>query len=108
MKTLSDANLKRSIVMVFFNSLISSHQSRRMMANETLNRYIFTLNKVYESEVYSMQELIQTIQYELEGSFKEKIDKKTLKRILDLLSSQDLIKIHKYKITRELNVEDSE
>lgn len=49
-----------------------------------------------------------SIQNELEYKYHEKIDKKTLKKILDLLESEELIKVHKFKVTYDDDGESSE
>lgn len=109
------SKVKEKVVVSFFKHLLSTHSSsvtktrkKRQLTMETLNRYLFTLNKIYEHEVFSQHQLMTAIQTDLESQYHEKIDKKTLKKILDLLEGESLIKIHKYRVTYDDENESSE
>lgn len=62
------------------------------MTVETINRYIFCLNKVTELGHISLVDLRNEIKNELEKNKGFEIDKKTLKRIVDKLKQDNLIK----------------
>jgi len=67
-------------------------QSRRHLTVETINRYIFCLNKVVELGHISLVDLRNDIKNELEKHKGFEIDKKTLKRIVDKLKQDNLVK----------------
>lgn len=74
--------------MQYFTSLIQdgkSSTSKRSLTVETINRYIFVLNKIIEKGNVSVVDIRNDIKYELEKNKAFEIDKKTLKRIIDLL-----------------------
>lgn len=62
-----------------------SSASRRSLTVETINRYIFCLNKVVEKGHISTIDLKKDIMDELEKGKPFEIDKKTLKKIVDNL-----------------------
>ena len=62
------------------------------MTVETINRYIFCLNKVTGNGHISLVDLRNDIKNELEKHKGFEIDKKTLKRIIDKLKKDNLVK----------------
>lgn len=97
----TDQYNKEKIVIEYFKYLIP--KQKRQITRETVNRYIFSLNKIWEMEqnnhkVLSMLDLKESFEKELECVYDWKIDKKTLRFILETLQEDGLIKIHQYKI----------
>ena len=66
--------------------------SRRQQTAEDINRYIFCLNKVVENGHISLVDLRNEIKNDLEKSKGYEIDKKTLKRIVEKLKKDRLVK----------------
>lgn len=65
--------------------------SRRSFAVETINRYIFCLNKVVECGVISSIDLQNSISEVLEKEKPFEIDKRTLKNIVEKLEHDNLV-----------------
>ena len=95
------------IVKEFFVRLIQGGAPSQMrtptrhLTIETINRYIFTLNVVQESERghISEVELRKRIKMELEKDKGFEMDKKTLRRIVDNLKREGLVKTKQFKVT---------
>lgn len=90
------------MVTEYFTSIIQdgkSSASKRSLTIETINRYIFCLNKVIESGHISVVEIRNDIKHELEKSKGFEIDKKTLKRIIDNLKAEGLVKTVDFLVT---------
>ena len=62
---------------------------------------MFCLNKVEEKEVISLLDLKFDLQRELEGAYTWEIDKRTVKKLVDLLVKCELVKVQKYSVTVE-------
>lgn len=98
---------KNMIVKEFFVKLIqggTATQTRtptRHLTIETINRYIFTLNVVQESERGHISEvdLRKRIKQELEKEKTFEMDKKTLRRIVENLKREELVKTKQFKVT---------
>ena len=94
------------VVKQFFIRLIqgkTQQQCSRHLTVETINRYIFTLNTLHESEHGHISEvqLRNAIKADLERHKKHEMDKKTLRRIIDYLRKEDLLKIKRFLVTVE-------
>ena len=92
------------VVKQFFIRLIqgkTQQTSSRHLTVETINRYIFTLNALHESEYGHISEvdLRNLIKMDLEKHKKHEMDKKTLRRIIDYLRKEDLLKIKRFLVT---------
>ena len=74
---------------------------QRQITAQTLNRLVFCLNKVEEKEVISLLDLKFDLQRELEGAYTWEIDKRTVKKLVDLLVKCELVKVQKYSVTVE-------
>ena len=74
----------------------------RHLTIETINRYIFTLNEVQKPERrghISEVELRKCIKLELEKDKRHEMDKKTLRRIVENLKREGLVKTRQFKVT---------
>ena len=73
----------------------------RHLTIETINRYIFALNVVQESDRghISEVELRKRIKTDLEKDMGFEMDKKTLRRIVENLKREDLVKTKQFKVT---------
>lgn len=100
--------MKTIIVKEFFVRLIQGgaapSQTRtptRHLTIETINRYIFVLNVVQDSERghISEVELRKRIKMELERDKGFEMDKKTLRRIVENLKQASLVKTKQFKVT---------
>ena len=94
------------VVKQFFIRLIqgkTQQTSSRHLTVETINRYIFTLNTLHESEHGHISEvdLRNAIKADLERHKKHEMDKKTLRRIIDYLRKEELLKIKRFLVTIE-------
>ena len=79
---------KSEIIIDYFTSIIvdgKTSTSKRSLTVETINRYVFCLNKVHSVGNISIVDLRNDIKNELEKHKGFEIDKKTLKRIIDNL-----------------------
>jgi len=73
-------------------------KKRREIAPETLNRYIFVLNKIEENQIISMLEIINCITNELEKSHGITIARKTVKKIGQNLTKSGLINTAEFTV----------
>ncbi|CDW77868.1 UNKNOWN [Stylonychia lemnae] len=86
---------KDDIIMDYFQDIIQEGKvssARRQLTVETINRYIYCLNKVTENGHISLVDLRNDIKNELEKNKGFEIDKKTLKRIIEKLKKDNLVK----------------
>lgn len=92
---------KAEVVKKYFISLITEvnpgsagHNSTRHLTIETINRYIFCLNLVNNSEHGHVSELVvrSQIKLDLEKNKNHEMDKKTLRRIIENLKRDNLIR----------------
>lgn len=98
---------KQELVRQYFISLCqesSTQQTRtrsRHLTVDTINRYIFVLNQVHESPQghISEVELRKKIKNDLEKEKPHEMDKKTLKRIVENLKKDNLVKTRDFKVT---------
>eukprot|EP01022_Parablepharisma_sp_SALTPOND_P033486 TRINITY_DN88840_c0_g1_i1.p1 TRINITY_DN88840_c0_g1~~TRINITY_DN88840_c0_g1_i1.p1 ORF type:complete len:834 (-),score=133.08 TRINITY_DN88840_c0_g1_i1:132-2552(-) len=103
-KHFSNSHFKKLVVKTVLVGIIeeSDHgqkqKKRREIATETLNRYIFCLNKVEEHKVLSMLELMNMITQGLEKEQGITIARKTLKKIMQNLTKSGLIKTSAFTI----------
>lgn len=89
-------------VIEYFTALITEGKqasARRQLTIETINRYIFCLNQVMAQGHISLVDLRNDIKNILEKGKGFEIDKKTLKRIIDRLLRDHLIKTLNFKVT---------
>jgi FKBP-type peptidyl-prolyl cis-trans isomerase (trigger factor) len=66
---------------------------------QTINRYVYCLNKVIESGHISLVDLRNDIKNDLEKAKGFEIDKKTLKRIIEKLVKDKLLKTVDFLVT---------
>ena len=88
----------------YFTNLIvegKSASARRTLTVETIHRYIFCLNQIYLKGHISLVELRNDIKCDLEKGKGFEIDKKTLKRIIDKLLRDNLVKTVDFLVTLE-------
>ena len=98
---------KAEVVKKYFIGLITQsdsnprHQASRHLTIETINRYIFCLNMVHESEHGHVSELAVRSQVKkvLEKQKDFEMDKKTLRRIIENLKHDELIKTRDFQVT---------
>lgn len=101
----NEENLKEkrdSLLIKYFTRLIQEGKAsatKRSLTIEVINRYIFCLNKVYNQGMISLVELRNDIKNELEKNKGFEIDKKTLKKIIDNLKIDNLVKIVNFLVT---------
>lgn len=69
------------------------------MTVQTINRYVYCLNKVIESGHISLVDLRNDIKNDLEKAKGFEIDKKTLKRIIEKLVKDKLLKTVDFLVT---------
>ena len=72
------------------------------MTIETINRYIYILNLVHSEELGHISEVDlrkMIIRNEHERLMKHEMDKKTLKRIVENLKRDGLVKTRDFKVT---------
>ena len=74
-----------------------NHFSKRALTRLKFNRYIFVLNKIKEKKTISHIDLKNMIINEIECDSGWKIDRKTLRNILEILERYGLIKIVDFK-----------
>lgn len=104
---------KADVVIDYFTNLIQTGKqsvkpadgkqsiNRRSLTVETINRYIFCLNRIIEKGNTSTVDLRNEVKNELEKDKGFEIDKKTLKRIIDNLKQDKLIKTVDFEVTIE-------
>jgi hypothetical protein len=100
-------NNKAELVKKYFIGLITDvnpsnagHNSSRHLTIETINRYIFCLNLVNNSERGHVSELVvrSQIKMDLEKNKNHEMDKKTLRRIIENLKRDNLIRTKDFQI----------
>ena len=81
----------------------TSQTSSRHLTVETINRYIFTLNALHDSERGHIAEVKvrEKIKEVLEKKKIYNMDKKTLRRIIENLRKEELLQTRKFKVTME-------
>eukprot|EP00347_Sterkiella_histriomuscorum_P013500 403364481 len=92
---LKPGQINNEIIMEYFQEIIQEGKtslSRRQLTVETINRYIFCLNKVIHQGHISLVDLRNDIKHQLERHKGFEIDKKTLKRIVEKLKKDNLVK----------------
>ena len=92
----------QDIVIEYFTNLITEGKqssARRQLTIETINRYVFCLNQVIFQGHISLVDLRNDIKNILEKGKGFEIDKKTLKRIVDKLLKDNLVKTVNFKVT---------
>eukprot|EP00347_Sterkiella_histriomuscorum_P000823 403374378 len=92
---LKPGQTNNEIIMEYFQEIIQEGKtslSRRQLTVETINRYIFCLNKVIHQGHISLVDLRNDIKHQLERHKGFEIDKKTLKRIVEKLKKDNLVK----------------
>lgn len=89
---------KEVIVREYFKALLKDKNKKRSITIDTINRYIYTLNLVYKSEVISMIDLKHHIKTDLERGCGWDIDNKTMKRITSLLKESNLITTFEFEV----------
>ena len=89
------------IVKRFFGTLMRSKGTDRHWTRETINRYIFILNTVLGSEGGHISEvdLRKRIKNELERDKNHEIDKRTLRKLVETLEGEHLLKTRQFRIT---------
>ena len=101
------AESKSEVVKRYFVALITetnpgggTNNSSRHLTIETINRYIFCLNLVNNSEHGHISELVvrSQIKCDLEKNKNHEMDKKTLRRIIENLKRDELIKTKDFQI----------
>lgn len=98
----SGGKTKEDIVLSYFTNLITEGKSataRRQLTIETINRYIFCLNQVIQCGHISLVDLRNDVKNVLEKGKGFEIDKKTLKRIIEKLLKDKLIKTVDFMVT---------
>ena len=105
---LGSSSQKSMLVKEFFVRLIQGGAPSQMrtptrhLTIETINRYIFTLNEVQQPRRrghISEVELRKCIKLELEKDKRYEMDKKTLRRIVENLKREGLVKTKQFKVT---------
>jgi hypothetical protein len=74
-------------------------KGRRTLTSQHVDRYIFCLNYVIERGFAPIVDLVKGIKSELEFNRSYHIDKKTVKRIIDILLSEGLLEVQDVKFT---------
>jgi len=96
--TFSPEDTKEVVVREYFKVLLKTSTKKRSITIDTINRYIYTLNLVYTYEVVSMIDLKHHIKTDLERDCSWDIDKKTMKRMTNLLKQKGLISIYEFEV----------
>lgn len=77
-------------------------KGRRTYTTQHLDRYIFVLNKVSEHRFIPLIDLIKEIRTDLEANRGFRIDKKTVKRIVEHLQMEGLLMAKDVKVTYQM------
>jgi hypothetical protein len=86
----------------YFTELITQGKgasARRTLTIQTINRYIYCLNQVMDCGHISLVDIRNGIKNELEKGKGYEIDKKTLKRIIEKLAQDKLVKTVDFLVT---------
>lgn len=101
----NDVPLSDEVIVEYFKLIISQTNStsscekgspmkgRRTLTSQHVDRYIFCLNYVIERGFAPIVDLVKGIKSELEFNRSYHIDKKTVKRIIEILLSEGLLEV---------------
>lgn len=88
---------RKELVKIYFLEMVDARLSRHLTV-ESINRYIYCLNKVQAHNHISEVELRKSIINDLEKDKRFEMDKKTLKRIIEHLKRDNLVKTKDFRV----------